>query len=104
MKRRMLISLGFVLIVGTGLILLILSSNHTETANHHNIDQSEISNDNETHKEDDEDQDESENEAEDDESANTVKNIIAEVVQRTLNIFSNKDLTILHICVSYTIG
>ena len=115
MKRRMLISLGFVLIVGTGLILLILSSNHTETANHHNIDQSEISNDNETQKEDDEEQDKSESEAEngdedqndteqDDESANTVKNIIAEVVQSTLNFFSNKDLTIVAVGDSLTQG
>src|SRR5699024_11751912 len=43
MKRRLLISLSFILIVATGLFFFILSTNHTEPVSQHKIEQSEDS-------------------------------------------------------------
>lgn len=108
MKRRMLISLGFILIIGTGLIFLILLPNHTETVNHHKIEQNrENKEDNEATKNEDETETENESREEaehEDDSTNKVKSIIAGVVQSTVNFFSNKDLKIVAVGDSLTQG
>jgi len=112
MKRRLLISLSFILIVATGLFFFIFSTNHTEPVSQHKIEQSE-DNDDKTNVHDDKDENEAENDSTDDETDNAdqedestskVKNILTEVVQGTVNFFLNKNLSIVAVGDSLTQG